>query len=263
MKEFIRHDTLLTDDYTYKVLIDTLIDPSHLTFFKFIEDWYYDARRFTFVKKIMAISPVEKVFIELPDGNYDEKGLFSKFWIKNTQAKPEKLELLYTMEYEFPIYNTEFIKMQERIENGDLMDISYYEKENAPYWNSYARTIFINSLITKIRNKEIKAYNYQSKEPMLDDADLFYALGGRVDTIQYMDPITEELILLTVSNQPEVKNISSIIFKEELYWDKDKHYFEKKVISIAPVVKRYIFDSNTGDITVKQTPCCVVYFNNN
>lgn len=268
---FVKDTLIAIDDQSQKeVYYISENEPNYdrISDLEFIEDWYFDADNFRFEKEIIGIIPILHIFdIDNMAGEERYKGKKRFLYLQNSMKALKEPELLYNLEYEFSISNDLIMKYNSEnpeslAELNEWVNIRTIEKESSPFWNSYTQKKLMITLLNKIMDKSVKAYDYYTKELIQSDEDIFKALGGYKEEVMIVDPETGETISKELTYEPEYTDFQSVIFKEELYWDETNHCFEKKVISISPVLKQTYMNPETGeDIFEKYKVACEVFLN--
>lgn len=244
-------DTVYMEDletgYMLESVIEHEIDISEIKAFMFYEDWSFDADVFRITKNVVGYDLIRYHF------NYsdDERRhrCFSVFpAIDITAEKQEEAEKrmvkVANLTYEYFLYNQE---AENEFKDCDGSQQYVFENPTAPHFNSYARSLLIGTMMDKLENGDLYAYDIYENYP-LTYKDIAKRLGEGTEIVDVINEYGEEMKVEIVKEINPKFEIKSIMFTENIYIDPETLLLKKEVVAIAPVRCYY----NENDKLVKK-----------
>ncbi len=219
------------------------VKPLEITEIGFVEEWEMNETEFSMTKKVLLYN-----FVREYERDNGEKRKLVSFTVQPNilaNAKPN-WELACTKVSEVYIdaatisdvleYGKE---RQEKWQAGNAL----FNERNA-FWNHYTYNKFVSLVFNKVNRGSAKPYDFVSQQ-VLDSNEIENRLGVVETTISYYNEDGEE-VTTTIKQEPNVNEISSVVFIEDWYFDKNTLALKKEIKGIAPV--RYYFNGQTNSL---------------
>ncbi|HVI43593.1 MAG TPA: gliding motility protein GldN [Chitinophaga sp.] len=123
--------------------------------------------------------------------------------------------------------------------------IDVREKINLPFQynvedESGVNQLFINILLTAIKNKEVEAFSAIDDRftTIMPYADILNKISGEERTVRSIDPVTGEEKMVTTRDDFDPRTIKQYKIKEVWVFDKEASALKVRILGIAPMVSR-------------------------
>ncbi|WP_212001341.1 gliding motility protein GldN [Chitinophaga sp. HK235] len=123
--------------------------------------------------------------------------------------------------------------------------IDVREKINLPFQynvddESGNNQLFINILLTAIKNKEIEAFNPIDDRftTVMPYSEILTKISGEERTVRSIDPVTGEEKMVTTRDDFDPRTIKQYKIKEVWVFDKEASALKVRILGIAPMVSR-------------------------
>jgi hypothetical protein len=234
-------------DETRMVEAITDIDKNSLKGFVFYDEWCLDDTNFKFTKNVKAWSPV-RVYQREDDWGDQYEPLYKQVGFiimdefqneKEKQTVEKRMKLFCKTEYEYLLENDEMLMYKNELADAYADRI---ENTNSPFWNSYARAKFKNSIFNQALSGKSNAYDFESGN-ILTQEEIRKRAGEQLDTIQIEDPENPENwidYVIKTEISAMMNQIKSVIFIEDWYIDEKTLRIKKIVKGVVPI--RWYYD---------------------
>ncbi|OQY00523.1 MAG: hypothetical protein B6I20_08645 [Bacteroidetes bacterium 4572_117] len=196
----------------------------------FIDEWYFDAEKFTFAKNVIAYQPIKS-------NNYERKKLICELNFEGLSKKQIKKSNKRLVHYAIVQYEQ---KILNRLEYKGLSENRFmyppFENENAPFLTSYGRNMLIETIFNKVLKEGEAAYDFDSNKT-ISPKEIKKRMGATDELVMVEDVENpdEPMKEITVEGTYSLSEIKSYIFTEDWFLDPLTLRIVKKVRAIAPV----------------------------
>jgi hypothetical protein len=224
----------------------------------FFDEWFFDEKAFTLIKKVLAYCPIRKyarnIYEEEDGWAFRKIGYFVFPELKKRQLKKveKRMRHIARVKYEYPIENRHFFN------KPDTEMALYTEDYDSPNWNSYARLKFRNLLINRALSGKSRVCDFNSKKA-LDLPEIKKRLGYTYEKLVQVDPETGKEKAIEYETDIIREDIKSVIFVEDWFIDYKSMRMKKEIIGIALV--RY-YDNEEYTKKLKRI-AFIIYFDKN
>ena len=226
------------------------------------DKWYFDEKNFKLTKEVKAYCPIRKYYTE-NDGDEDDVryrkiGYFVFNDFKDEKAKLEsesRMKLFKKLKYEFYLENINYEKLKS---TNDEFYYIHFEKNNSPFWTSYAINKFRDIILDRVLTAQSEAYDFNTGKK-LSIKQVLKNLGQTTKTIWIDDFTPDEIFEKKIKIFFDKREIKSVIFIENWYIDQQTMRLKKEIVGVAPVRWIQHDDAEESRQLVKEIPF-VVYF---
>ncbi|HRS53120.1 MAG TPA: hypothetical protein P5250_00245 [Bacteroidales bacterium] len=129
-------------------------------------------------------------------------------------------------------------------------DVTIKNENNDTEWwvqnlEGSIREKLINTLIEAAKSGKFKVYDYDNNLLNSENIELLFKQPVSYTVPSISDPNVDSVV--NTFNEINKNDITKIIFLEQWYFDEKTLSFTKKVLGLGPVIKKYIFDNETGE----------------
>lgn len=199
----------------------------------FNESWNIDTLTFNINKKVKDLSFAMRYMIPI-DSITSEFVKDPVFTVKlNDSINPEKAKTL-TLKAEYIVKLSGCDSLFTKLTGFDTKS-------------------FTKSLIEKVLNGKITAYDYFTDSPkVLSKEDILVSLDAKDDSVDVEDASTGEMVPVIVKGEVDYEAITELVFVEKWTFDYEKNIFSKEILGYGPV--REYYKANMEDMKVKSVP---------
>lgn len=252
-------DTLLVldpeTDELDTVIAEIEIYPQEIQSLYFIENWQFNAEKFTFGKQVLGIVPIRHFYRhkDIDQENILLKKVFRLLFRHDlSRRQKRKIEKRWvncnTVSYE-----------QMLVNRGEVYDSQsrWFQMENAPFFTGFSRYKLIEAVVQKAISGEKPAFDFRTGEK-LSVEQVKRNMGGGSDTIivSYGEQRAEKI----VERDPRTDQVKSVVFIEDWFYDPQTLRMKKVVKGIAPV-RWYFSDSDIDHENLLKKIAFTIYFN--
>ena len=256
----------ITDNKQLSVILDNYCNNVKNLFF--IEDWYFNEKQFIFEKKVKSLGPVfsynrETLLSDEEDleilpfvAYFDNKAFSVPARLANSIYEARDMIILKDVRYEFDLRRYPDFTHRDSTDSEVMKNIKDWYLYN-DWFKDFNRDRLVDIILKKVFSGAIPAYDPETDDK-LSIREIKRRCGNVVDTVWVSDDNSRIKKMHLVKKPINTKEIRSIMFYEDWYFDNEKVGLKKKVKAIA-LVRYYTDINNKGEEILKREVVFKIY----